>query len=106
MIDRKILEDALNKRYEEVRKQLINTKAQLPDAYKGFIDEDLSILENVYNQLKSFDVNFYSLKSGSAENIIKEFNFHCNARFNNVLILATPEKIMSYGITYAEYKGR
>ena len=106
MIARKVLENTLTENYNQARQQLLNTKDKLSAEYKGFIDEDLEILNKVYNELKRFDVNFYSLKSGSEETILQEFKFHCRTKFNNVLFMATPEHIMSYGITYAEYKTR
>ena len=105
MIDKKILENTLTEIYNNyAHKRLIETKEKLPAEYKGFIDEDLAILKNVYNELKNFDVNFYSLKSGSKEVIIEEFKSHCLQRFNYILFMATPEHIMSYGRTYAQYK--
>lgn len=105
-MDKKILENTLTETYNYAHKKLLETKGKLSVEYKGFIDEDLAILDKVYNEIKKFDVNFYSLKSGNKEMILKEFKSHCLEKFNRILFMATPEYIMSYGITYAEYKTR
>ena len=105
-MDKKSLENILTETYDYARKKLLETKDKLSVEYKGFIDEDLAILDKVYNEIKKFDVNFYSLKSGSTETIVKDFKSNCLEKFNRILFMATPEYIKSYGITYAEYKAR
>ena len=50
--------------------KVLKIKQELPDAYKGFIDMHSKSLDTAKSQLKK-DINFYSLKTGNKENIIK-----------------------------------
>lgn len=102
MVETKVLSEILQERYDDAHKQLMKNQASLPAEYKGFIDEHLKSLEKANSDLKH-DINFYSMQSGNPENVIKSFKIHCAEKFLNILIVCQPERILGYGITYAEY---
>ena len=98
----KILEDVLEKSYNDTLQKILKIKKELPAAYKGFIDIHIKSLDAAKSQLKK-DINFYSLKSGTKESITKSFELHCADRFLYVLTVCQPENILSYGMTYEEF---
>lgn len=102
MIKTKILEDILQEKYNEAYNQLVKTKEELPAEYKGFVDEHIKSLDIAKSQLQK-DINFYSLQSGTEDNVIKSFKIHCAERFLYILAFCQPKRILSYGLTYAEY---
>ena len=102
MVEISVLKEILKKSYNDAHAQLIKTKEKLPNEYKGFVDEHLKSLEIANSELEK-DINFYSLQSGHPDSVIKSFKIHCAERFLYILAFCQPDRILSYGITYAEY---